>query len=172
MHGGNALFLTVKTLFISNCTFKRNKGKGGALKVFNKFDDNQKIINDLAENDRLICIVNCFFDIDEEKSSSIYFERYKDNSKIEVIHCNFQGKPSKNAHYIDYRSTENNLKAIKISDCNFETNNEFTLSLNTIQKEIIQNHNFISSYFVSLIIAAVTIITSIVILLNIAKIRA
>lgn len=58
LNGGNALFLTVKTLFISNCTFKRNKGKGGALKVFNKFDDNQKIINDLAENDRLICIVN------------------------------------------------------------------------------------------------------------------
>lgn len=91
LFGGNALFLICRQTNISNCTFVRNKGKAGSVKVYNKFDENSKSIHKLEEENSII-IRGCNFEQDELSKSSIDYVDDNTGKSIDINNCIFKGK--------------------------------------------------------------------------------
>ena len=74
LFSGDELFLTVKTSYIINSTFKKKKNKGsfGAVKFYNVFDTNYRNVDHLSEKiDFVIQVIDCTFEYNSESTDYI-----------------------------------------------------------------------------------------------------
>lgn len=123
LFGGSHLFVTARNINITKSIFKKGTGKGSSVKIYLVFDDDSNYIT-LDENNNLISISECDFDLEKNDRSSISFIDVKDLAKMTVIDCNFVGKLSQNTHYIDAK-VRSNVNNVKIESCQFEYQNEY-----------------------------------------------
>lgn len=134
-------------------------------------DRDNKNAASLFDGIQRLQISNCLFENDKSKSSSlIYYYNVNNRMIVEVIDCNFIGKMSNNAKYIDGMILNKNSPKIKITDCSFENKIKQAFNLNIIEKVDFENNNIkinIKEVFIAvtlgvalLIIAAIFSITN------------
>ena len=76
-----------------------------------------------------ILISNCFFDVDENDSNSLFYVKGKnDNVNVDVIECTFIGKLKNGAHHIDGISLSDKINELNskiyINSCKFASNSQ------------------------------------------------
>lgn len=137
LNGGCAFFLTSKNADIKNCTFENNKGKGGALKIYNIFDENNgKIIQNVegsSESEGLISISNCQIKISQKETNAIFIEGKK-MSFIDINECKFKGKLGNGVKYIGGKTLPKNIDKIQVTNCQFEYKEKSAMKIE-IQRE-------------------------------------
>ena len=138
LFGGGSVFLTALNSDVIDSKFEHSKGAGG-FKVYNILDelDSKQTIKQLEEdnNNNLIFFSGCQFDNKKDSSNSIDFVSGKFGSDIDVIDCNFKGKLTNGAHYIDGKLNNKDSPKVNIKSCSFDY--EIDTSVNTeLIKEI------------------------------------
>lgn len=107
------MFLKMKKGNIDQCTFK-SKGRGGMLTIIDIFDNQLKTLDSRSS----VSIYYCIFENDEENKISVdYYSEYEKGC-LEIDHCQFKGKFSKNSKYISRKLMKQNK--IQFKDCIFE----------------------------------------------------
>ena len=149
--GGSALYLTCKNADIVDCSFMRNKGRGGAVKIsddFTKLPEGLKLLQKVTNYTQgSIVISGCSFEIDENSDSSLYYNNERQSTKIQVKDCSFEGKLGKDAHYIDGQSYDNERPGLFIRSCKFSSDQRGALNSKFINVDLgnqvlMRNNNF------------------------------
>lgn len=81
-------FSLCRQLFVSNCTFSKNKGWCVSFKVVNYFDSKAKSIQ-LDEIENSFSFFNCNCEQDENSYHEYYIDD-KSEGKIEFLNCYFK----------------------------------------------------------------------------------
>ncbi|KAK8881269.1 hypothetical protein M9Y10_004003 [Tritrichomonas musculus] len=161
LFGGAHVFITSRLLNITISKFERGIGEGGALKIYNKFDDDdEKSLRKLDEIHDSIWISGCKFDLAKGSKSSLSFEDDKELSTINVFDCDFTGKLSKGSHYIDGKiSIKDDSKQI-ISSNKFEYENDDAVNLETVEKDqsVAPKYSHSNSKHLLMIVSCVSIL--------------
>lgn len=98
--------------------FFDNKGRSGALKIYNNFKEATKNILENKQNS--IVISECEFEKNDKSKSSIYYINGKNGSKLDIINCNFKDQHNENNKYIDGKEINPNSPKLTIKSCHFE----------------------------------------------------
>lgn len=129
-YGGNAVFLIAKKSDVINCSFVNNKGAGGSIKIYNKYEGNRKI-EQLEENENTFSILGCLFE-EANSKGAINFIQDKSGNNLDIIDCQFKGNLKKGFHYIDGKML--NKEKLRIKSCNFEIYKNNSLNIDLIEK--------------------------------------
>ncbi|KAK8871334.1 hypothetical protein M9Y10_007054 [Tritrichomonas musculus] len=129
---GSALYLMTAKSKIVKCKFSKNEGSS-SVHIAYYFENDEKENIKLKSNDEIksIIIDDCMFNIHPESKSSISLVHKSDeNAPIYLNNCVFNGKLSKNAHFIE-GSIEYNEKIqnIYIHSCRFSSDTRNALHL-------------------------------------------
>ena len=149
---GGALYITAKSADVSDCSFKSNKGRGGALKITDDFDilpENLRMLQGISHNYSRgsVVVSRCSFEIDRNSDSSLFYENERRLIKVEINDCSFTGKLQKGAHYISGKSVTRENPYISIRSCQFSADQQEAISNNFIQKAYLRNHVLINNEF-------------------------
>ena len=130
--GGSALYIVSKNSEIVDCTFSRNKGRGGAVKISTDFSvvpDDLRVLQRMSNNSQgSILISGCSFEIDGDSDSSLFYDNERRSAKIEIKKCSFGGKLGKGAHHIDGISVDNERPDLLINSCKFASDQNGALN--------------------------------------------
>lgn len=132
LYGGSALYLHTRSVDIENCQFTSNKGKGGAVKVVNTFDDTNGNGISLMQGSSIInniFIKNCLFNDQDKSTSSIYYIGGKFGSYLEVTNCEFKGPLDEKTHYIDGKQIAKDSPKLFIKSCKFDGDYKYSLNI-------------------------------------------
>ena len=141
LYGGSAVYLTVSKCHIIGSRLKRNKGKGGSMKINTNFDEkpknNNEALRTLSHKSTLkpfklnsahsISITKCSFEMGDDLQSSLIFANVHQPIKTRLRDCSFSGKLAKDSFYIDGQSVGGSKPNFKINGCTFgsELKNRF-----------------------------------------------
>ena len=139
LYGGSSLFLTVRNSFIGKSNFVSNKGPGGSIKIYNKYDEETSKVSSLEfrSKERINMISDCHFENEEKSETSIFYVNDKDGSKIELNQCTFKGKLGKDSYYIIGELLAKDAPKIHIKSCDFEDKSDSPLNQKLINNEIV-----------------------------------
>ena len=143
LSGGNAIYINVKLGSITRCSFKECKGNGGSVKIINNFEanNNQNALSFLNYHfddvQKSLLIDDCFFEINDNSKSSIYYVNGKSGSLLKVKNCIFAGKLSNGNYFIDGKSIDNNPSKLFINHCKFSSDYSHALNVSPKDKHII-----------------------------------
>ena len=136
LYGGSALYLNSRNGQVESCQFSLNKGKGGAVKILNHFDDDDGNSGSLSLMQNLlyvkknhILINDCLFFNQDQSISSIHYVAGNHGSKMDVTNCEFKGTLNKGNHYIDGKKVHKDGKLIHINSCKFDSDSDSSLNL-------------------------------------------
>lgn len=111
---------------IKGCSCNKNKGKGGAVRITDDFENNLpdglKILHSYNTLHASISISNCNFEIDESSDCSLFYSNGMKLSKVVVNDCTFSGVLAKGSHYIDGKSIKDVAPNLFIKACTFSSN--------------------------------------------------
>ena len=133
--GGSGAFLCAKNMHVYKCNFVENKGSLGALKLYNKFNEDKtkmKRNNYLDYNQKSIVVSNCNFELNDDSKTSIYYENGKHHSMIDIIDCNFYSKKNRQNSHIDGKEWNLDSSKVSIKSCNFQKANSHLYATLTI----------------------------------------
>lgn len=132
LFGGSAIFLTVLSGDILNCTFKKNIGIGGGVKIYNKFDTNtlkRTLFDKIVNRRNSFLIADCNFENQGEiQSASIYYHGDKSGTEIEIKNCIFKGSLGKDTYYIDGKQVGKDSIKLNVKNCMFFDNYKKSLN--------------------------------------------
>lgn len=115
---GSAIFISSRNTNTIRCKFSFNKGKYGAFKVHNKFNEDNALVLDSVSN--LLLVADCEFLQTDAASNSIYYVGGKEESLVQVPDCSFRGKFEKGFHYIDGDFASKEANKVDVKSCWFE----------------------------------------------------
>lgn len=118
LNGGSAIFVSLKTGSISECTFKVGRNSHGLIKLYNNFDESLNS-HRLLEKQNVVSLSNCNFFENENSENSIYYINGNHGSSIEVNDCNFNGKRNRKSNYIEGKLLSEDSLKIRTNNCHF-----------------------------------------------------
>ena len=128
LSGGSAIYVNFPKARIKGCSFIKNTGKGGSVKIVYFEDKEEGSLRKLDTNKYDISLLNCFFEIDSKSSCSLYYDRGESESiPVNVKNCIFTGDLSKDAHHIDGSISSSKIN-ININACKFSLNSKFAIN--------------------------------------------
>lgn len=136
--GGSGAFLTCINADLIEDSFNRNKGDGGALKLFEKFDepDTGSLILSIF-NKRSILVSRCSFEIESTSDCSLFYFGGRSDIKVELMDSIFEGNLAENSHHINGLVTSKDAAKLDVKNCRFS--NDFLKSIRMDKK-----NNYIS----------------------------
>ena len=137
LNGGSALFLSARSCDIRGYLFENNKGGHGALRIYEKFDENNEVSARLIkENDdnEGITISNCKVKINPREEHGIFVDG-SDPNLIKINECEFKGKLHNGAKYISGKLNYHNSRNILVKNCDFEYDEKTSVKIELLKDE-------------------------------------
>lgn len=135
LSGGSAIYMVTRKGSIVDCSFRKNIGKGGAVKISVDFDvlpEGPRTLQIVAYNNNSVHnsieISRCSFEIEENSDCSLFY-----SANVVVNGCTFTGNLAAGAHYIDGESHVSEIPKIYIKSCKFAADEEKALNRKIIQ---------------------------------------
>ena len=130
LYSGSAIFVVSQGVDIKNCSFKKNSDV--AVKIYNAFKGQKSSL--LGNDQNIFSISGCDFEQEDKDKSSIYYIDERSMNKLEVRNCNFKGKLSEGAQYINGLLGEK--QNVHVESCSFEEDKYIMYNIFSVCTEI------------------------------------
>lgn len=117
-YGGGGLFIAAKNGIVKGNYFEDNRGPGGSLQYYNKYnDESMKILSEDKQGKFIIS--ECKFVQRISSSTSLFYSRGKGGILVELSDCSFEGDLEEGQHFIGGETLSNDSPKMIVKNCKF-----------------------------------------------------